>query len=93
VGTIGKGGKTSLTKHISSRQAYDIYNEHLELIGLQRRPFHSLRATCYKLCQAAGWSQRKAAELLGDSLRVAEEHYNAPSTEEMQEIAKEKPLF
>ena len=88
-----KGGKTSLTNHISERQAYDIFNEHLEKIGIARRPFHSLRATCYKLCQTAGWSQRKAAELLGDTLRVAEEHYNAPSVEEMQDIAKEKPLF
>lgn len=79
--------------HISGRHIYDIFNEHLELIKLDKRPFHSLRATCYKLCQERGWSQRKAAELLGDSLRVAEEHYNAPSVEEMQDIAKEKPLF
>jgi len=79
--------------HISSRHCYDIFNEHLDSIGLSRRPFHSLRATCYKLCQERGWSPRKAAEMLGDSLHVAEEHYNAPSTEEMQEIAREKPLF
>jgi hypothetical protein len=36
---------------------------------------------------------RKAAELLGDTLRVAENHYNAPSRREMEEIAEEKPLF
>jgi hypothetical protein len=45
------------------------------------------------MCQEAGWSQRKAAELLGDSLMVAETHYNAPSDEEMRIIAKEKQLF
>lgn len=81
------------TAHISSRQVYDILNEHLAMIGLDRRPFHALRATCYKMCQEAGWSQRKAAELLGDSLMVAETHYNAPSDEEMRVIAKENQLF
>lgn len=80
-------------RHVSSRHAFDVFNEHLELCGLARRPFHSLRATCYKLCQASGWTQRKACELLGDSLRVAEEHYDAPSVGEMQEISKEKQLF
>ena len=79
--------------HISSRHVYDVLNEHLDKAGIERRPFHSLRATCYKLAQAKGWSMRKAAELLGDSLRVAEEHYNAPSRQEMEDIAEEKPLF
>jgi len=79
--------------HISSRHCYDIFNEHLDAVGLPRRPFHSLRATCYKLCQERGWTQRKAAEMLGDSLYVAEQHYNAPSVQEMQDLAKEKPLF
>ena len=79
--------------HISSRQAYDILNEHLERIGLDKRPFHSLRATCYKMCQTVGWSPRKAAELLGDTLTVAEQHYNAPSTEEMRDEAINRPLF
>jgi integrase len=79
--------------HVSSRHVYDVYNEHLDIIGIERRPFHSLRATCYKLAQAKGWSMRKAAELLGDTLRVAETHYNAPSRREMEEIAEEKPLL
>jgi len=79
--------------HISSRHCYDILNEHLDLSGIPRRPFHSLRATCYKLLQAAGWTQRKACEMLGDSLHVAEMHYDAPSLGEMKDIAKEKPIF
>jgi integrase len=79
--------------HVSSRQAYDVLNEHLALIGLETRPFHSLRASCYKLAQAKGWTQRQAAELLGDSLRVAEIHYDAPSKGEMIDIAVNKPLF
>lgn len=88
-----KGGKFSETKHVSSRQVFDTFNEHLDMIKLPRRPFHSLRATCYKLCQENGWSPRKACELIGDSLRVAEDHYNAPSQEEMRTISKEKPIF
>ncbi|AKB22325.1 site-specific integrase [Methanosarcina sp. WH1] len=79
--------------HISSRQCYDILNEHLERTGLEARPFHSLRATCYKLAQASGWTQRQACELLGDSLRVAEIHYDAPSIGEMQALALSKPLI
>jgi len=79
--------------HVSSRHIYDIFNEHLDIAGIGRRPFHALRATCYKLAQSKGWSMRKAAELLGDTLRVAENHYNAPSRREMEEIAEEKPLF
>lgn len=79
--------------HISSRHMYDIFNEHLTKIGLENRPFHSLRATCYKLAQAKGWTQRQACELIGDSLRVAEIHYDAPSVGEMQTLSTEKPLF
>lgn len=85
--------------HVSSRHVYDIYNEHLAKAGIKSptgrntRPFHSLRATCYKLCQKKGWTQRQACELIGDSLRVAEEHYNAPSEEEMRTLAEEQELF
>lgn len=79
--------------HVSSRHIYDIFNEHLDIAKIERRPFHALRATCYKLAQSKDWSMRKAAELLGDTLRVAEMHYNAPSRREMEEIAEEKPLF
>lgn len=85
--------------HISSRHVYDVYNEHLIKAGIKppagrsTRPFHSLRATCYKLCQKKGWTQRQACELIGDSLRVAEEHYNAPSEEEMRTIAADNELY
>lgn len=85
--------------HVSSRHVYDVYNEHLAKAGIKSpsgrntRPFHSLRATCYKLCQKKGWTQRQACELIGDSLRVAEEHYNAPSEEEMRTLAESNELF
>ena len=87
-----KSGDVS-KNHVSGRHMYDVLNQQLELIGLERRPYHALRASCYKLCQKAGWSSRKACELLGDTLTVAELHYNAPSIEEMHAIAVERPLF
>ena len=68
-------------------------NEHLVAAGIDTRPFHALRASAYKICKEAGWSPRMAAELLGDSLQVAETHYGAPSVGEMKEAAKMKPLF
>jgi len=79
--------------HISSRQVYDVLNEHLVAAGIETRPFHALRASAYKICKEAGWSPRVAAELLGDSLQVAETHYGAPSVGEMKDAAKMKPLF
>ena len=79
--------------HVSSRHVYDVFNEHLDQIGVKRRPFHSLRATCYKLLQVAGWKERQACEMLGDSLRVAQEHYDAPSEEEMNDLAKHKQIL
>lgn len=81
------------TAHVSSRHAYDVFNEHLDKIGVKRRPVHSLRATCYKMLQTAGWKERQACEMLGDSLRVAQEHYDAPSDEEMSELAKNKQII
>lgn len=79
--------------HVSSRHAYDVFNEHLDQVGIKRRPFHSLRATCYKLLQKSGWKERQACEMLGDSLRVAQEHYDAPSDEEMAELATTKQIL
>ena len=34
--------------HISGRHVYDILNEHLKMVKLAHRPFHSLRA-CLKI--------------------------------------------
>lgn len=75
-------------KHISGRHIYDIFNEHLDKAKIPRRPFHSLRATAYKLVQKQGWTPRMAAELLGDSITVSEMHYGAPSISEMISAAR-----
>lgn len=80
-------------KHVSSRHAYNVLNAHLDKAGISRRPFHSMRATAYKIAQASGWTPRMAAELLGDSTQVAELHYGAPSVGDMKKAAKTKPFF
>ena len=87
------GGKHYKDAHISDRQAYDIFNEHLDKIKIHRRPFHSLRATCIKMCEAAGWKTEETAELVGDTVRVIQEHYQTPSEEQMRELARCKPIL
>jgi len=79
--------------HISDRTAYNKLQANLQRAGLPNRPFHALRATAYKIAQARGWTIRQAAEHIGDSYRVAEEHYGAPSTEEMRQRAQEQPII
>lgn len=78
--------------HISSRTAYNILQRYLDKAGLPQRPFHSLRATCAKLCQAAGWSEEQAAKHIGDTIATIRQHYTTPSDEEMKKVAKEKPI-
>jgi integrase len=80
-------------KHVSSRHAYNVFNEHLEKAGISRRPFHSIRATAYKIAKERGWSPRMASELIGDSLEIAEKHYGAPSVGEMKSAAKNMQFF
>ncbi|HZK71268.1 MAG TPA: site-specific integrase [Clostridia bacterium] len=80
-------------KHVSSRHAYNVFNEHLKKAGISQRPFHAMRATAYKIAQASGWTPRMAAELLGDSLEVAEIHYGAPSVGDMKDAARKMPFF
>lgn len=78
--------------HVSDRQAYDMFNEHLIKCGIRPRPFHALRATCIKLCEKAGWTSTETAELVGDTVRVIQEHYSTPSDEQMASVATSKPI-
>jgi len=78
---------------ISDKTCYNILQKYLERAGLPNRPFHALRATAYKIAQQRGWSVRQAAEHIGDSTRVAEEHYGTPSTEEMKDRAINNPII
>lgn len=80
-------------KPLSDKTAYNILQANLKRAGLPSIPFHALRATSYKLAKAKGWSPREAAEHIGDSTRVAEEHYGTPSTEEMKSKAMNNPII
>ena len=75
------------------RTAYNKLQNLCDVAQIRRRPFHALRATCVKRCQAAGWTPEQVCELTGDSLRVIQEHYATPSTSEMQEVARGKEII
>lgn len=83
--------------HLASRSAYNKFQEYLVKAGLQtpkdRRPFHSLRATCIKLCKKKGWTVEQTSKHVGDSIRVIQRHYETPTDTEMQEVANNKPLI
>lgn len=80
-------------KHLCSKQAYNIFQATLKTAGLSPRPFHALRATCVKLCQAAGWSATATAKHLDDTLFVVEKHYSVPSVEERKATAQERAIL
>lgn len=80
-------------KPISSKTAYNILQKHLKNAGLPSIPFHALRATCYKIAKVRGWSVEQAAKHIGDTVRVAQEHYGRPSDLELKEVSEEKALI
>ena len=79
--------------HLSGRAAYNILQRWLAHVGLPGRPFHSLRATCYKLAKARGWSIELAAAQLGDTVRVAQEFYGVATPGEISQAMKDRPLL
>lgn len=89
--TIPKRQKTLF--RFRDRTAYNKLNRLCDLAGIPNRPFHALRATCYKFAQQAGWSTAEAAEHIGDSIRVAQQHYETPSMAELQENAEKKRIW
>lgn len=79
--------------HLSGRNAYNLFQTYLKKAELEPRPFHTIRATCIKLCQKRGWSVEQTAEHVGDTISVIQEHYTTPSEEEMRETANRKPIL
>lgn len=75
------------------RQAYTRFNKVCEIAGVEGRPFHAMRATAIKFMQAAGWTPEMVAEITGDTIRVIQEHYLAPSRSELAEAAREKEVL
>lgn len=92
INTIPKGQKTLFS--FGSRQAYNRFQNLCDLAELEdrQRPFHALRATCIKFCQDADWSLEETAELVGDSIKVIQEHYTTPSKAEMAKVMREKEV-
>lgn len=76
---------------IKGRAGYDRFNNLCRKAGIPERPFHALRATCIKFCQASGWTQEQVAQLVGDTLEVIHLHYTTPSVQEMNELVRDKP--
>ena len=76
-----------------SKTAFNKLQSLCDIAGIPRRPFHSLRATCVKRCQAAGWSPEEVCELTGDTLRVIQEHYATPSISQMADTATSKEMI
>lgn len=77
---------------IKDRQIYNRFNNLCEIAGIPRRPIHSLRATCIKFCQQAGWTPEQVAELTGDKIRTIQEHYATPSQAEMRELMRDNEV-
>jgi len=88
--TIPKGQKTLFS--FKDRQAYNRFQTLCEKAGVGGRPFHALRATCMKFCQAAGWTPEQTSELTGDSIEVIQAHYLTPTIAEMAETMREKEV-
>lgn len=72
----------------SDKTAYNRLQKLCDIATIPRRPFHALRATCIKFHQAAGWRDEETAELVGDTIRVIQEHYSTPSKSEMREATE-----
>lgn len=77
----------------SGATAYRKLQMYCDRAGVARRPFHALRATCVKFCIDAGWSDEKISALTGDTIAVIQTHYMTPSSDEMMDISKERPII
>jgi integrase len=75
------------------KTAYNHLQSLCDAAGIRRRPFHALRATCIKRCQAAGWTLQQTCALVGDTPRVVQEHYEIASVAEMADIARTKEVI
>jgi integrase len=76
----------------SGRTAYNILQHYCVAAGIPIRPFHALRATCIKFCQAAGWTPEQTAKHVDDRISTIQEHYLVPSMADMRELAIKKVI-
>ena len=92
INTRGKDQDPRLFR-FTGRTAYTRLQNYCKRAGIPCRPFHALRATCVKRCQAAGWTIEQVSRLTGDTVAVIQEHYAFPSASEMAEVAQSKPVI
>ena len=78
--------------HINGKTAWNVFNKALDDAGLERRKFHSLRATCVKHAQRMGWRPEMTARLINDKVETILKHYSTPSKDEMREQSLNCPL-
>jgi len=84
--------KTHNCGHMSSRTAYNIFNDLCKKVGIPTPiPIHAMRSTCIKIKQAEGWTIEQTAALIGDTVATVQEHYATPSMGDLQKIMKERP--
>lgn len=83
--------------HVSVRHEFDLFNRHLVMAGLNRRPFHSLRATFLQLCESAGVDFHTTTGIMNIRGDTACGNYHKrewrPTPEEMKDVAINKPLL
>ena len=79
--------------HVSDRHIYDIFNESLDNVGLERRTLHSLRATCLQLAFLNGWNLIDGCNLIGNKLATSQFHYDVQNHGNMKDLAKNNPIF
>jgi integrase len=91
--TETRKGIAASQHHLSGRAAWTVLRAWAAATDLPLRPFHALRATCYKLCKARGWSVEQAAAHIGDTVRVAAEVYGIATPGELAEVAGARPIF
>lgn len=89
--------KNNLTKHLSSKSAYNILRKYMLKAGLITKKetirFHALRSTCIKLKQSAGWSLEVTAYHVDDKLETVRKHYTTPTKEELKRLSRENPAL
>lgn len=77
----------------SGRTCHRRLQEYCEKAGIEKRPFHALRATCVKFCQKNNWTVEQVSKLTGDTIAVIQQHYSTPSNSEMQEVVENKAII
>jgi integrase len=75
------------------RTAYNILQIYTNKVGLGRRPFHAIRATCTKFCIKKGWTPEEVSRLTGDTVEVLRACYMFPNMSDMHDAMNKKGII